>query len=78
MTGEKTFNEVKEITGATYGNLSVQTSKMVESGYIEVNKDFFNNKPRTRYNITIKGKNEFIDYVNTLESIIRKHGNKEE
>lgn len=78
MTGEKSFKEVKEITGATDGNLSVQISKLEESGYIEVYKDFFNNKPRTRYNLTAKGKNEFIDYVNTLDNILRQYGSKDE
>ncbi len=74
MTGEKTFKEVKEVTGATDGNLSVQVSKMEESGYIEVKKDFFNNKPRTRYNLTEKGKKEFIDYVNKLENVLKQYG----
>lgn len=78
MTGEKTFREVKEITGATDGNLSVQISKMEESGYIEVRKDFFNNRPRTRYNLTTKGKNAFTDYVNTLDNILKQYGNKSE
>jgi len=73
MTGEKTFKEVKEITGATDGNLSVQISKMEEGGYIEVLKDFFNKKPRTRYILTEKGKSEFIDYVNTLENILKQY-----
>lgn len=75
MTGEKTFREVKEITGATDGNLSVQISKLEESGYIVVYKDFFNNKPRTRYNLTEKGKREFVDYVNTLDNILKQYGN---
>jgi DNA-binding MarR family transcriptional regulator len=72
MTGEKTFKEVKEITGATDGNLSVHLSKLEETGYIKIYKDFFNNKPRTRYNITEKGKNEFVNYVNTLENILKQ------
>lgn len=63
MTGEKTFKEVKEITGASDGNLSVQMSEMEESGYVSIHKDFFSNKPRTRYNLTGKGKKEFIDSV---------------
>jgi len=74
ITGEKTFKEVKEITGATDGNLSIHLSKLEGAGYIEIYKDFFNNKPRTRYNLTEKGKNEFVDYVNKLEGIIKNHG----
>lgn len=73
LTGEKTFKEVKAATGATGGNLSVQISKLEESKYIEVFKDFFNNKSRTRYILTEKGKQDFVDYVNTLESILKQY-----
>jgi hypothetical protein len=38
----------------------------------KVYKDFFNKKPRTRYNLTAKGRDEFIDYVNTLENILKQ------
>lgn len=76
ITGEKTFKEVKEITGASDGNLSVQMSRMEESGYIKIRKDFFNNKPRTRYSLTVEGENEFIEYVNTLDEVIRQNRNR--
>lgn len=77
MTGEKTFKEVKKITGATDGNLSAQISKMEESGYIDVYKDFCDNKPRTRYNLTIKGRSEFIDYVNTLDNLLKQYSSND-
>jgi DNA-binding HxlR family transcriptional regulator len=77
MTGEKTFKEVKAITGATDGNLSVQMSKLEESGYVSIHKDFSSNKPRTRYNLTGKGKKEFIDYVNALDKVIRQYNDGE-
>jgi DNA-binding MarR family transcriptional regulator len=77
MFGEKTFKEVKEITGATDGNLSVQITKMEEGGYIKVFKDFFNNKPRTRYDLTEKGKSDFIDYVEMLDNLLRKYKHQE-
>lgn len=77
ITGEKTFREVRDITGATDGNLSIHLSKLQETGCIEIYKDFFNNKPRTRYNLTPKGKKDFVDYVNTLESILKQHTNTE-
>jgi len=78
MTGEKTFTELKEVTGATDGNLSIHLSKMEENGYIEIYKDFFNKKPRTRYCLTAKGKDEFIDYVNTLENVLKQYDVKDE
>lgn len=72
MTGEKTFKEVKELTGATDGNLSVHLTKLEESGHIKIYKDFFNNKPRTRYNLTDKGRKEFTDYVNLLDNLLKQ------
>jgi DNA-binding PadR family transcriptional regulator len=59
------------------GNLSVQMSKLEESGYVSIHKDFFSNKPRTRYNLTGKGKKEFIDYVNALDKVIRQYNDGE-
>ena len=73
MTGEKTFKEIKDIIGATDGNLSVHLSKLEEGGYISVQKDFFNNKPRTRYNLTEFGRKEFIAYINTLDRILKAY-----
>jgi len=73
ITGEKTFKEMKELTGATDGNLSVQFSKLEESEYLIIKKDFFNNKPRSRYSLTEKGRKEFVDYVNILENMILNH-----
>lgn len=77
MAGERTFKEVKELTGATDGNVSVQISKMAESGFIEIQKDFFNNKPRTKYRLTEQGRKAFIDYVNTLDDILKRYMKEE-
>lgn len=73
MTGEKTFKEVKELTHSSDGNLSVHISKLEEAGYLSISKDFFNNKPRTRYTLTEKGKKAFVDYVNILDNIIKQN-----
>lgn len=73
MTGEKTFKEIKEITAATDGNLSVHLSKLEEGSYISVQKDFFNNKPRTRYSLTEIGRNEFTAYVNVLNHVLSQY-----
>lgn len=73
MTGEKAFKEVKELTNSSDGNLSVHISKLEEAGYLSISKDFFNNKPRTRYTLTEKGKKAFVDYVNILDNIIKQN-----
>ncbi|QUH27146.1 winged helix-turn-helix domain-containing protein [Serpentinicella alkaliphila] len=71
--GEKSFKELKEVTGATDGNLSVHLSKLSESGYIEILKSFFNKKPQTIYSLTERGKKDFIEYVNSLENLLKKY-----
>ncbi|MDR2652433.1 MAG: transcriptional regulator, partial [Prevotellaceae bacterium] len=52
---EADFVFLKEQTGATSGNLSVQIDKLNEAGYIQVTKTFQGKMPRTVCKITDKG-----------------------
>ena len=52
------FTYIREQTGATAGNLSIQITKLKDAGYIEVTKKFRNNYPQTLCNITPTGKRE--------------------
>ena len=49
---EAEFPYIKEQTGATAGNLSVQIEKLSTAGYIEVEKTFKGKKPCTICRIT--------------------------
>lgn len=51
---EADFVYLRAQTGATAGNLSVQTDKQSKAGYIETEKSFCGNKPRTTCHITPK------------------------
>jgi DNA-binding transcriptional ArsR family regulator len=64
------FTYIREQTGATAGNLSVQITKLKEAGYIEVTKKFRNNYPQTLCSITSLGKQRFIEYVNDLREYL--------
>ena len=64
------FTFIREQTGATAGNLSIQITKLKESGYIEVTKKFRNNYPQTLCNITPLGKVKFSEYVNSLRDYL--------
>ncbi|MFV0470053.1 MAG: winged helix-turn-helix domain-containing protein [Dysgonomonas sp.] len=66
------FVFIREKTGATAGNLSVQIEKLSEAGYIEVNKFIDGKKPRTVCKITTKGIDAFQEYVKTLQQYIQK------
>lgn len=67
---EAEFSYIKETTGATAGNVSVQVSKLEEAGYVSVRKEFKNNYPCTTVSITKTGIKAFEDYVNNLKSYI--------
>ena len=64
------FVYLKERTGATSGNLSVQIDKLSKAGYIEVEKGFVGRKPRTLCKITEIGRAAFKEYVKALKDYI--------
>lgn len=67
---EADFNFIKETTGATSGNISIQIKKLQEAGYIRVKKSFRNNYPLTTLSLTKKGMEAFEAYVESLKSYI--------
>ncbi|MGA0558078.1 winged helix-turn-helix domain-containing protein [Larkinella sp. VNQ87] len=69
---EAEFTFLREKTGATAGNLSVQITKLKEAGYIEVTKGFKDNFPQTMCRITSAGISAFENYVRALEKYIKK------
>jgi len=64
------FTFIREQTGSTSGNLSIQITKLKEAGYIEVEKKFRNNYPQTLCSITPLGIEKFTEYVNSLKDYI--------
>lgn len=66
------FVYLREQTGATAGNLSVQIDKLQQAGYITVEKGFQGKKPRTSCAITEQGIAAFEEYVTALKSYIGK------
>jgi DNA-binding transcriptional ArsR family regulator len=69
---EAEFTFLKEKTGATAGNLSVQVQKLKDAGYIEVIKQFKENYPQTICRITSSGIHAFEQYVKALQEYIGK------
>lgn len=64
------FTYIKEQTGATAGNLSVQLDKLSRAGYIAVTKGYNGKKPQTLCRITPAGIAAFRDYLEALKSYI--------
>lgn len=67
---EADFVYIKEQTGATAGNLSVQIDKLSTAGYIEVEKKFEGKRPCTTCRITQKGIEAFDNYVESLKDYL--------
>ena len=70
-TDDAEFPFIKEQTGATAGNLSVQIEKLSATGYIEVEKTFKGKRPCTICRITPAGRQAFETYVEALKSYLQ-------
>ncbi len=64
------FSYLKQQTGATSGNLSVQLDKLSTAGYISVEKGFKGKMPCTTCKITQQGLTAFENYVNSLKEYL--------
>jgi len=73
---EAEFTFIKEKTGATAGNLSIQINKLKDAGYIDVVKKFKGNYPQTTCKITKLGIIKFEEYINALKDYLNT-GKKE-
>jgi len=69
---EADFVFLRQETGATAGNLSVQLDKLQKAGYIAIEKTFRGKMPCTLCRITEEGIRAFENYVEALRSYIEK------
>ena len=65
---EAEFPYIKEQTGATAGNLSVQLEKLSAAGYITKKTDNSGQKPRTTCSMTHEGREAMLRYVDALKT----------
>ena len=68
---EADFVYIRQQTGATSGNLSVQIDKLSKAGYVEVTKTFKGKMPCTLCKITRQGVDAFEEYVEALRTYVR-------
>lgn len=64
------FTHIKEQTKAAAGNISIQLKKLQVAGYVEIEKTFKDNYPKTMVSITRRGAKAFEDYVSDLQKYI--------
>ncbi|MGE5236013.1 MAG: winged helix-turn-helix domain-containing protein [Acidobacteriota bacterium] len=65
------FNEIKRLTGATDGNLSVHARKLEEGGLVTCHKGFDGRVPRTEFRLTPRGRRALERYLDHMEAVIR-------
>ena len=64
------FNEFKEMLGASDGNLATHLRQLEDKRYITVKKSFIKRKPNTTYKATEAGKRAFQQHLNALEELV--------
>lgn len=64
------FVRLRAIVNATEGNLGAHITTLEKAGYVKVEKDFHNNRPRTRVSMTKQGRRSFQAYVEYLKDIL--------
>jgi DNA-binding transcriptional ArsR family regulator len=65
------FTELKAITGATDGNLSVHARRLEDAGYAVCEKTFAGRTPRTEYRLSAAGRRAFEKYLDHMDALIR-------
>jgi DNA-binding MarR family transcriptional regulator len=66
-----TFNDLKQLCSLTDGNLSRHLRVLEKAGLIEIVKGHDKNRPLTVCRITSSGRKRYLDYLATLEQVVR-------
>lgn len=64
------FLFVLQRTGLTRGNLSSHMSKLEAEGYLEIDKQFVDKKPRTLLRLSPRGRKAFERYVGDMKRFL--------
>ena len=70
--GHCDYMSLKKALKLSDGHMSTHMRELIESGYVEMEKAFVENKPRTTYRLTLLGKKRFRQYITSLKSLIAK------
>ena len=66
-----TFNDLKRLCTLTDGNLSRHLSVLEKGKLVEIVKGHDRNRPQTICRITALGRKRYLQYLSTLEQVIR-------
>jgi DNA-binding HxlR family transcriptional regulator len=65
------FNDLKQLSGLTDGNLSRHLQVLASSKLVDVTKSFEGNRPQTFCKLTALGRKRYADYVLVLEQVVK-------
>lgn len=66
-----TFNDLKQLCSLTDGNLSRHLSVLEEAKMVEIIRGYDRNRPQTICRITASGRKRYLEYLETLEQVVR-------
>jgi DNA-binding MarR family transcriptional regulator len=65
------FGDLKELCSLTDGNLSRHLRVLEHAGMVEIAKGHERNRPLTVCRITTTGRKRYLEYLSTLEQVVR-------
>jgi len=68
---ELNFNEIKELCGLTDGNLNRHLKVLIDSKILAVQKSGSGRNTNSQYRLTDKGRQQFSNYLEALETILK-------
>ena len=66
-----TFNHLKQLCSLTDGNLSRHLRVLEKEHIVEIVKGHERNRPQTLCRITASGRKRYLEYLSTLEQVVR-------
>lgn len=66
-----TFSDLKQLCALTDGNLSRHLSVLESAKMVEIAKGHERNRPQTVCRITPNGRKRYLEYLSTLEQVVR-------
>jgi DNA-binding HxlR family transcriptional regulator len=65
------FNDLKQLCSLTDGNLSRHLKVLEDDGMVAIEKGYDQNRPQTMCRITNAGRKRYLDYLSTLEQVVK-------
>jgi len=69
-SSECDYSTIKSSLNLTDGHMSTHMKVLVSEKYVEMEKSFVDNKPKTTYRMSKLGKKKFTEYIQALRAII--------